>query len=1402
MAKVRRGLSSIAQGVRNKFKEALKFGSERRSEVLEDLQSDQYDYNVDEYFEEENTIPNENIGRTPLNNPVPPVEDPTPADDVLNQGLDGNMRTLAKNIYKSNKVDETRTMFLLLINNYTRQIRENPANVDELNEKLEIKKSQLDEFDKEITIIRAEEQIVNLVDSTNNLLDEIETDFDQLGEYLEDVPSNYSAIMSLIGKLENKLGDSYPTPTGHMVIGYSSSVSTLAELHIRYKDLTGKNYIIGRSIKFFPENLIRKIYGEIESNIRKNQAIIEKEDTDQKTKEHLNRLVAKLDSLIDYLPNLLKDPLEFDRIQEETNAVLDRVHGERKNIQHTSEPNPQPQPSPSSNENTPSPKKNNSGSTSLFVIMVEQNMKKIYEKVRQLSSQFKASDRELEALVESYRNDIDKVTYLDDEIKRQIIEEAEERYNRKLCQEYGEDVYNFICQYSFDYEEKLEKLNNKTYGTPEFANAYENLMSLINNMIISGRDIGLNIEFNEETQTLNIDFNNEKINKFTSQIVSADIAKTMFDEYNLSEEDQKNHEKSQFAYDMEELFDEFDEEFERIVNELPSISRLPKIDSKINDLINNDLIYPHLTMEDKKEVTRQIENKHWNKLNQRYGENFLWFINSILLPEYGQIDFTSIEKYGLGDEELLSEYSKLTASIDEFKNNIYNNEFSKDIIESIELNENTNILTINYKNPNIPSFHKEIVDQEIANKIVAIKNNGSRRQPQPIPPTPGNGSNGNSTGTGTNPMGTSNPYNSGTIPPSRNNADLRNPSYIAAQEDYINKVNELNNIVEMINDINRRIESQAVFNFLDVNNANSIVSLEEEAQQLDQQLVSLRIELSRDRLNIKKQFNVFVLSVPEVKNIPMNEVEFSGSLNDFIAQRDEMIVEAEERIVELDYERKSNPQNVIVINEEISVLLKFIEAQNSIVGRRLVAECKTNNLNIVDTLKDRREKKKEMRAKLQEIKDYKTVKPQTTINTNVEEEYRSEVIRILKEELQRKIMEARNGGKIVAPSTNLSSEVNQSLFILEGNPKYASINTGKIRIEEIKNLDNAYKKIVEVEQLEIFFSLIDNINYLTTSLTPVDVNNRNLEDILNLRLDTIIRNHSALNNLNYKLELKNNLLFLEFEHKEYDFKIGQYKIEKISKADSKVLSDELMEIYEKAINAPIQEPVSTDDIKKIGLYIIDYCEKFTPIPLGYLVYNMFNLEQLSGENIKSVVENLIASGVVREEQGFLIPLMTKEEFLKNVLGENIEKTEPLNQPIQAQENNPSEVKISTRKLTFNPKNEKQLANKTASLVMEGDSVTISLLKNGIKIKYSQELREKLSKLNAKINLVNKGNYRVRTSETINENEEEQTLEFSDGREITPEDYKIEIRVPDKDKSNVVFEYDLENVNDEIKSRSR
>ncbi|MGN1370789.1 MAG: hypothetical protein ACI4XM_00705 [Candidatus Coprovivens sp.] len=155
------------------------------------------------------------------------------------------------------------------------------------------------------------------------------------------------------------------------------------------------------------------------------------------------------------------------------------------------------------------------------------------------------------------------------------------------------------------------------------------------------------------------------------------------------------------------------------------------------------------------------------------------------------------------------------------------------------------------------------------------------------------------------------------------------------------------------------------------------------------------------------------------------------------------------------------------------------------------------------------------------------------------------------------------------------------------------------------------------------------------------------------------------------------------------------------------------------------------------------------------------------------------------------------------------QTEPPTQPEQSTEPEIQEkIEIEgvvTKKfaLNFNPNRKQKADIETNRILKSVDAIKLTLLTNGLQIKYSETLRNQLRDLKARISLVNKNNARSRTKAQYIDGET-QDIAFKDNRELLGKygDYKLQVRTGEKTKNgnDILFEIDLaENPTEEEKT---
>ncbi len=127
------------------------------------------------------------------------------------------------------------------------------------------------------------------------------------------------------------------------------------------------------------------------------------------------------------------------------------------------------------------------------------------------------------------------------------------------------------------------------------------------------------------------------------------------------------------------------------------------------------------------------------------------------------------------------------------------------------------------------------------------------------------------------------------------------------------------------------------------------------------------------------------------------------------------------------------------------------------------------------------------------------------------------------------------------------------------------------------------------------------------------------------------------------------------------------------------------------------------------------------------------------------------------------------------------------------------VLVKETALQFNPRNNRGIAKTISAndrLFDNMPKVTTTLIKNGVRIELSKQLRERLAELSAKISLVNKDNRRVRTSRLVDADSESQEITFQKDHDVNFDDYTVEVRIPGESRSRVLFG------DEEVQRRSR
>ena len=94
-------------------------------------------------------------------------------------------------------------------------------------------------------------------------------------------------------------------------------------------------------------------------------------------------------------------------------------------------------------------------------------------------------------------------------------------------------------------------------------------------------------------------------------------------------------------------------------------------------------------------------------------------------------------------------------------------------------------------------------------------------------------------------------------------------------------------------------------------------------------------------------------------------------------------------------------------------------------------------------------------------------------------------------------------------------------------------------------------------------------------------------------------------------------------------------------------------------------------------------------------------------------------------------------------------------------------------------------------ILTSGELELTLIKNGLKIRYSAELRQKLQDLNAKINLVNKANKGFVSADVGDELEQDVAFKNRDDFDILDYELQIRRRNLDPKKSELMYSIDFD-----------
>lgn len=1172
-----------------------------------------------------------------------------------------------------------------------------------------------------------------------------------------------------------------------------------------------------------------------------------------------------------------------------------------------------------------------------FVEEMKKIIEKIYQKEKSLIFHFTVEPNEHYRELEEY---LRSVTNIPEDEKASIKNKLLNENTNRLMNYFGKESFEFYTLYCNKLNQKIENLSQENVGTKSFSEAFESLMKLIDNMQKTSPN-GIDVSYDKNSLTINISFPYNIIKKVNRQIVS-EKARNLANQNTLNDEESREKELASFNEQVKAILAVYYEEYERTIQTLQNTFDRELLNRKLGTLVVDKAQFPHLTKEEKIKIINEIGSKYEQEKTDKYGRRFIEYLQQVIISGLSEIPFDQLKNSVFGTKEFDKIYDKVYDDIEKLADAIDKNEFTQNFIKSMSFDVETQKFSIEFANKNVPKYEFQIVSDKALEEMknatttmipeIDLSNLGedeSALLSKGIDPTDffdiepefNEGIIANQTAA-TDSSQVAEPQD---LPSSRGiditepanilpnitkdpetinpifqpNSVALSPTKEAAVNDYLSKVEELNNTINLINQLNQKLTANLIYDFLDLRNLENAISLENEAKELDQKIITLKLELSKDRIKFKQDFNEYIISIPQVKASKINDIIFNNNnLTDFVALVDEQLAIAENKIVELDKEHQvcTDPIRINEINAQITTILTFIENQNSLIARRIVSESENKDFDIVAFLQKRRENKKEIRERVKKAyentytRPIVSEKPDAIFNENFDENLDIKVgdglvlpksestipvvepVETLKKEAVRKEphyeiptaeptkptkpkrkprkpktdisavpetvivtpqpVEALNPIEQVDPVMDYPEDDPRRNYALDDPMRYNKIpevpagkfdemfETPKDK-DDLRPIDDEYLKelylnddkdkdkpkdepVIPESSLEEPENIGDNEVKEPTAKAeteePTDVIGS--EEILDDSDDDDFDYYATsqdFSNITLKdlAAMANDIGGIEGDELEdYDEDDFEYSDEGIKESDEEIGltipeepigTENDVETFAKPVSELTVSENPNETIQKLGHTIIEWTDK-----KGTIISKEFKGLYLSASNISedaynNALKELAELNVIDIEKFTIQAKMSEEEFEKVISEYNIDRE---NETI------PKQVTIELRILELNPLIKNQTVSRSRGLILEGDTITLSQINNGIKVRYSEDLRQKLSTLNAKLRLIKKDNPRSQITAGVNENNPEQLLAFKDGRNINHEDYIVDIKIPNS--SEPVFEYDLAEDSEERK----
>lgn len=788
---------------------------------------------------------------------------------------------------------------------------------------VELFKKVYEEFKKE----KSSEKLANKMESLVVELEKMKKHLDEifaLDKIKEVISKKDADINSFVEEVKNALQE------------YNSKKGELNSTLDEYKKLYG-DYTISDVSIFISEDEIKNRYTEIAREIMfLTKKVSSLDPADNSKKAELESKINSLNNLVFVLPSFLEKPDNFKAIKDSVDSSLratplskdeekEKLYNELKSLVLGVRDGFLTKLKALDYSIIADIEDLNKKRETIFgnyASLTKEEKEEVAKKVTEEVKLFSGIDREL------YMAILDKDGLLDI-----IHNEIEPMY----AVEFKQDEASIK-----EFYEKLAKLK-------QVVDKIKNLDAL--------KKYGAKVEFNEVTLTLNIEFPNLGI-KYSKQVVK--------------DETYKNYQ----TYEVDKILDNYILEVSTIYDDkmfkyFAAISRLEKFDNTFDALIDSKGREYAQKIKDLN-VSEQNAILSIQKINNRIASaslskhkkedlDIVRFVENELVGRFAPIKtaIADLSKVEFSNPEFAGKYEALQKMIKEFINYVHSDENKKYGINII-YDETTERLAVDYNCSLLSPYSLNVLSNEalLAKNASRTKGNGN---PNPAPAAPTAGTPGPNPGPNPVPAG-GNP-----VPSEEKLKD---------QQMYMELIEVLNDKIKTLNSINAQLLTLEDNITLSDDFVQNNILYERKARELDFEIISSKTELSTLRAQYSRKYKELLYQNPDIKNKKIEEIVFPGNCQEFIEKHDTLIVEAELKIAELSEQKKDNPSEEEAINKQIKTLLTFIDCQNSIVGRRLIAEGQNNKIDLVQMLEKRREFKKQLRENLRnKDKKHGTPKP-------------------------------------------------------------------------------------------------------------------------------------------------------------------------------------------------------------------------------------------------------------------------------------------------------------------------------------------------------------------------------------------------------------------------------------------